>query len=233
LKETVNQTDYELIRSALSQKQNRYLLRKICWVLLVEGIETYIVRPSDPTGFDVLAESLRTTYNGIDSDVVIGTRGPIAPPEMCNGLVVPIVTFEQIHSLDIAPLIKGVGKYKKGKYKKVSKKGYNYTSHEQPLYSFMQIADNAGTEDEHRCLNYLLDKYPRYYEKTVEMDGKGYSLARVQVRPSRLSGARKIIDCIFSYTNRKTSVTEKWFCRADMTGMFPFIVSEMSPYYDR
>src|SRR5215211_1458227 len=143
LKEAVNKTDYELIRSALSQKQNRYLLRKMCWVLLVEGIETYIVRPSDPIGFDSLAESLRTEYNGIDSDVVIGRRGPIAPAEMCNGLMVPIVTFEQIHSLDMATLIKGVGKHKKGKYKKVSKKGYNYTSPEQPLYTFMQIADNA------------------------------------------------------------------------------------------
>jgi PatG Domain len=229
LKETVNQTDYELIRAALSQKQNRYLLRKICWVLLVEGIETYIVRPSDPIGFDILAESLRTTYNGIDRDVVIGTRGPTAPPEICNGLVVPIVTFEQIHSLDIATLIKGVRKNKKGKYKK----GYNYTSPEQPLYTFMQIADNAGTADEHRCLNYLLDKYPRYYERTLEMDGKGYSLTKVEVRPSRLSGAHKILDCIFSYTNRKTSITERWFCRADITEMFPFIVSEMSPYYDR
>jgi hypothetical protein len=27
--------------------------------------------------------------------------------------------------------------------------------------------------------------------------------------------------------------TEKGRRRADMTGMFPFIVSEMSPYYDR
>jgi hypothetical protein len=97
----------------------------------------------------------------------------------------------------------------------------------------MQIADNAGTADEHRCLNYLLDRYPRYYEKTVEMNDKGYSLTKVELRPSRLSGAREILDCIFSYTNRKTSVTEKWFCRADMTEMFPFIVSEMSQYYDR
>ena len=30
--------------------------------------------------------------NGVD--VVIGTRGPIAPPEMCNGLMVPIVGFD-------------------------------------------------------------------------------------------------------------------------------------------
>ncbi len=65
------------------------------------------------------------------------------------------------------------------------------------------------------------------------MNDKDYSFTKVEVRPSRLGRARKILDCIFSYTNPKTSVTGKWFCRADITEMFPFIVSEMSPYYDR
>ena len=32
-----------------------------------------------------------------DIDVVIGMRGPIAPPEMCNGLMIPIVAFDQIY----------------------------------------------------------------------------------------------------------------------------------------
>jgi hypothetical protein len=29
-----------------------------------------------------------------DADVVVGVRGAIAPPELCNGLMVPIVMFE-------------------------------------------------------------------------------------------------------------------------------------------
>jgi hypothetical protein len=53
------------------------------------------------------------------------------------------------------------------------------------------------------------------------------------VRPSPLSGTRKIMDCIFSYTNRNTDFTEKFFVRVDVTEEFPFLVAKLSPYYDR
>ncbi len=35
-------------------------------------------------------------------------RGPIAPPEMCNGLMAPIVVFDQIYSFDRDALIKAI-----------------------------------------------------------------------------------------------------------------------------
>jgi hypothetical protein len=53
------------------------------------------------------------------------------------------------------------------------------------------------------------------------------------VLPSPLSGTRKIVDCIFSYTNRNTDFTEKFYVRCDVTEEFPFLVTKMSPYYDR
>jgi PatG C-terminal len=53
------------------------------------------------------------------------------------------------------------------------------------------------------------------------------------VRPSSLSGVRNIVDVIFSYTNRATDVTEKFFVRVDVTEEFPFLVTKLSPYYDR
>jgi PatG C-terminal len=55
----------------------------------------------------------------------------------------------------------------------------------------------------------------------------------VEVRPSRLSGVHRIVDVIFSYTHRQTDVTEKFFVRVDVTEEFPFLVTRLSPYYDR
>jgi hypothetical protein len=46
-------------------------------------------------------------------------------------------------------------------------------------------------------------------------------------------GTRKIVDVVFSYTNRKSDVTDKYFVRVDVTEEFPFLVSKMSPYYER
>jgi hypothetical protein len=41
------------------------------------------------------------------------------------------------------------------------------------------------------------------------------------------------VDVIFSFTNRATDVVEKQFLRVDVTEEFPFLVTKMSPYYDR
>jgi len=50
---------------------------------------------------------------------------------------------------------------------------------------------------------------------------------------AKLSGTRKVVDIIFSYTNRNTDVTEKFFVRVDVTEEFPFLVTKLSPYYHR
>lgn len=35
-------------------------------------------------------------------------KGPIAPPEVCNGLMIPILVFDQIYSFDRDALIKTI-----------------------------------------------------------------------------------------------------------------------------
>jgi PatG C-terminal len=236
--DTTGQTDYEAMRTALSQRQNRYLLRQICWVFTIEGLETYIVRPRDPSDFDLLVDALRTPPRGTDIDVIIGTRGPIATPEMCGGLVLPIVIFEQIYSFDVDTLMKALPDPEKksnkagGGENSGNQSDYRAKS-EELFYNIMQMADNAGGTDEHRALNYIAVRYPAYYEKTAEMNDRDFSLTGVEIRPSRLSGTRKIVDCIFSYTNRKSDFEEKWFCRVDVTEIFPFLVTKMSQFYDR
>jgi hypothetical protein len=95
------------------------------------------------------------------------------------------------------------------------------------------MADNAGATDEHRALNYLVVRYPAIYATAAEAFGRNASLTAVEVHPSPLSGTRKIVDVVFSFTNRNTDVTEKFFVRVDVTEEFPFLVTKMSPYYDR
>jgi hypothetical protein len=97
----------------------------------------------------------------------------------------------------------------------------------------MLMTDNAGATDENRALNYLAMRYPAIYARATEQFGRDFSLSGVEVRPSTLSGTRNIADVIFSYTNRNTDYTEKFFVRCDITEEFPFLVTKMSPYFDR
>jgi len=97
----------------------------------------------------------------------------------------------------------------------------------------VQIADNAGSRDEHRALNYLAVRYHAIYALAHEQHQRNSFLRGVDVRDSRLSGPRKVADVIFSFSNIRTDVTEKYFVRVDVTEQFPFLVTKLSPYYDR
>src|SRR4029077_19895878 len=98
--DTAGKTDQQTFHAVLSKRENRYLVRQLCWVLSIQGLDTYLLLPRDPADIDLLVEAIRPAPNPNDIDVVIGMRGPIAPPTMCNGLVVPIVIFDQIYSFD-------------------------------------------------------------------------------------------------------------------------------------
>ncbi len=225
--ETAGLSDRQALQSVLAERQNRYLVRQLCWVLTIEGLDTYILAPRDPADFDLLVEAVRPAPRPADVDIVIGIRGPIAPPEMCNGLMVPVVVFDQIYSFDTDALIKAIPRPQGMAAEKFE------PAAEELFYRIMQMADNAGATDEHRALNYLAVRYPAIYATTAERFGENSSLAGVEVRPSRLSGVRRIFDVIFSYTNRQTDVTEKYFVRVDVTEEFPFLTTKMSHYYDR
>ncbi len=224
---TKGKTDREAMQAVLSARENRYLARQLCWVLTLQGLETYLLTPRDSADFDLLVEAVRPTPRPTDLDVVIGSRGPIAPPEMCNGLMVPIVFFDQIYSFDRDALIKSIPRPEK-----VAAKQFQPAA-EELFDRIMQMTDNAGATDEYRALNYLAVRYPAIYARVAEQFAANASLSAVEVRPSPLSAVRKIVDVIFAFTNRNTDVTEKFFVRVDVTEEFPFLVTKMSPYYDR
>jgi hypothetical protein len=225
--DTVGLTDRQAVQKVLAQRQNRYLARQLCWVMTIEGLETYILVPRDPADIELLVESVRPTPTLMDLDVVIGTRGPLAPAEMCNGLMIPIVVFDQIYSFDRDALIKAIPRPEN-----IEERNFGPAS-EQLFDRIMQLADNAGATDEHRAVNYLAVRYQAIYANAADAFAGNSSLTAVDVASSPLSGTRKVVDVIFSYTNRNTDVTEKFSVRVDVTEEFPFLVTKLSPYYDR
>ena len=225
--ETAGKTDQQTFHAVLSKRENRYLVRQMCWVFSVQGLETYLLVPRDTADLDQLVEAIRPAPSPGDIDVVIGLLGPVAPPEMCNGLMVPIVAFDQIYSFDRTALIKAIPRPEK-----VSAEKFGLAA-EEVFDRIMQMTDNAGATDDHRALNYLTMRYPAIYAKAAEQFARDFSLTGVEVRPSPLSGTRNIVDVVFAYTNRNTDFTEKFGVRCDVTEEFPFLVTKLSPYYDR
>jgi hypothetical protein len=222
--ETINLTDRQVLREVL--QQNRYLVKQLCWVMTVVGLETYIVVPRDPTDWSLLVETLRPNPRAGDVDLIVGTRGPLAPTELCNGLIVPIVAFDQLYSFDRDSLIRSIPRPEGIPAERFAEAAA------EVFDRIILMTDNAGAADEHRALNYLTVRYPAIYAAVAEAFHRNRSLTAVDVRASALSGVRNIVDVIFSFTDRTTDVIEKQFLRADVTEEFPFLVTRLSPYYD-
>lgn len=225
--EITSMTDRQAIHTFLSQRQNRYLVRQLCWILTIEGLETYILVPRDPADYDLLLEAASPMHSSADLDVVIGIRGPIASPEMCNGLMVPIVVFDQIYSFDRTILIQSSPRPE-------TLAAEQFTPATEELFDqIMQMADNTGATDEHRALNYCAIRYLPIYTMATEACDRNCSLTSLEARLSQPSNTRKIVKVIFCFTNRDTDITEKYFVRVDVTEKFPFLLTKMLPYWEQ
>jgi hypothetical protein len=225
--ETTSLTDRQAIHTLLSQRQNHHLVRQLCWILTIEGLETYILVPRDPADYDLLLEAASPMHSSADLDVVIGIRGPIASPEMCNGLMVPIVVFDQIYSFDRTILIQSSPRPE-------TLTAEQFTPATEELFDrIMQMADNTGATDEHRALNYCAIRYSAIYAMATEAYDRNCLLTSLEARLSQSSNTRKIVKVIFCFTNRDTDITEKYFVRVDVTEKFPFLLTKMSPYWEQ
>jgi hypothetical protein len=215
-------TDKQALQRVLEQRQNRYLLRQLCWVMSIQGIDTYILAPRDPADADLLPQAAQA-----DIVVVVGIRGPIANPDICNGLMVPIVAFDQIYWFRRDELVKEIPRPEK-----LNEEAFTQAAGE--LFDrVMQVTDNAGATDRDRALNFLSVRYDAIYGTVANQYAANASLTAIDVQASPLSGTRKLADVIFSFTDRQTDVVEKFFTRVDVTEEFPFLHTKLSPYYDR
>ncbi|SDJ27280.1 hypothetical protein SAMN05192558_11430 [Actinokineospora alba] len=225
--DTAGLTDRETAHAVLSDPANRYLARQLCWVFSIEGQESYLLLPRDATDLDMVIEAIRPAPVSGDIDVIIGAAAGLAPADMCNGLIVPMLAFDQVYSFDTESFIAAIPRPEA-----LAENDFQAAARE--LFArIQQLADNAGATDEHRAVNYLAMRYPAIYAHATEQFARSLSLTGVEVTPSRLSGVRTLVNVVFTYTHRTTGVTEKHAARVDVTEQFPFLASPLAPYYDR
>jgi hypothetical protein len=207
----------------LQDPANRHIVRQMCWVFTVQGLDTYILIPSDPQDFDRLVEALRPAPRATDVDVVTGIKGPLAPPEMCNGLVVPYVSFDRVFSFDVASLIGALeapAEIDQERWQTIA---------EELFDRVYNAAATTGESPEGRALTYISTQYQEPYHRTAAMYAENFRLSSLVARISPLSGPRTIVDVVFTYTNRETDFEESWMCRIDATGEWLFLVQGLQP----
>jgi len=195
-------------------------------VLNIRGFDTYFVLPRDPRDLDLLIDSVRGIYEPGAMDVVVGLRGSLAPPTYCNGLVLPLVAFDQVWSFDRDSLIGELTP-------PPSVPEPQFREHASAVLEYiLQIADNAGATDEHRALNYLAVRYDGVYRLAAEQSyTRDAFLSQVLVRRDPLSTTSGVVRVIFGFVSRETDVTEWFSLKVEVGGEWPFLVTRLSPYF--
>ncbi|MEM9598788.1 MAG: hypothetical protein AAGD06_31260 [Acidobacteriota bacterium] len=150
--ETANLTDGQVLHDVLCRPENRYLAREMCWVFAVEGIDTYLLEPRSEHELDQLITTVRPD-TGLDVDVVIGSRGSVAPPDRCNGLMLPTVMCDQVFTFDVDSFIDTIPRPAS-----ITEDAFGDAAREL-FFRVMQLTDNVGSEPEHRAINYLTLRY--------------------------------------------------------------------------
>lgn len=141
--------------------------------------------------------------------------------------MVPMVIFDQLYSFDVDTLLEALSR-------PAGAKADQWKAATQEVFGrITQMNHNAGATDADRALNYLSVRYPGTYQNAAERFATNCSLTGVEVRPSRLSSTRDIVDVGFTYADRKTDVSDREFVRVDVTEEFPFPVSKLVPYFER
>jgi hypothetical protein len=236
--------DKRLVFETLSRAENLYIAREMCWVLQKGAgkVDYFIVKPRSYEELTGLIESI-APRDDFDFDVIIGLRGPVAPPDMCNGLRLPVVICSEAFDFTDREMIAAIELAVEEEDEDGDGDEDKTTIWATDIFwEIIKLTNNTGDTDEYRAINFLATRYLGIYQTTYYLkykaaglithaDPSGYSLMRVAAQPAVVQGTRKILDVIFTYRGNSTNAMLQWFCSVDVTGLFPALVTPMTRHY--
>lgn len=210
-------------RKTLTRPENRYLVRELCWVLTVDGIDSYVLAPSDPTDIALLADAIRPNSDGQNIDAVVGRiRESLSSAAPCSPIRLPLLAFDQLHSFDTLSFAKGV---QEADAEKVEESFVV-----DVLQRLTSLGGSLGLAAEHRALNYLILRYPKLYHLSSKKASEGLSLQVVRFLRPAAAGGRVLVDVLLTFISNVDSRSERWSVRVDVTDKYPFLRGALSPH---
>jgi hypothetical protein len=202
-------------------EESPHLAAHVCYLLLVGGLPAYVLGPTSPSTRDALFEALEQADRPDHSTLIIGRRGPLAPPSACAGVLAPVVACSQVWSFSLAERNAELAGYLPDKAPAAKAAKLQQVAHE----IFDQVAmstENLGATDAHRALNYVLLQNPGLFLAVAERSGS-HVLDRIETRHVHGLGTRSVVAVILTFVDVKTGVPERLFCRVDVTEQWPFL----------
>ena len=155
--ETKGRSDSQVFRDVVLLPENRYLSRKLCWVFLVSGLETFILVPRETQDLQLLLSTLSNEPSSEKDAVLIGTKLGLAPEGMCGCLRLPMVVIGHMYSFLRKEFLNAIGA---GAGNKTDDNAEPSTLAEI-FERVLQSTDNVGLSAGDRALNFSRSDTPR------------------------------------------------------------------------
>jgi hypothetical protein len=237
----------------LSQAQNLYIAREMCWTFQVSTFPSYILQPRSDRELINFIRAL-APRDDITFDTIVGLRGPVAAPELCNGLGLPVVLCDMVDTFTYEELVNTVVDAVLAAYPTPSQSEPLSPSEIQAnvgqiLSGLTPLLHNEGVTDAQRAVNFLITHDMDLYTMSwLLMFGnesyqtaygvkppQTFSFVGLRTQPQRLSGASATIDIILTYQGDKENTSRQYFTSVNVQGEFPYILqpdSGMIRYYN-
>lgn len=218
--------------------QNLYIAKQMVWVFKAGGLDLYILAPDTYETLEAFIDSLAPSTAGLFFQAVIGIQLSITGELPDNDTFLPIVLCKQTFIIDSNGMTKNIQDAVKNiKLKPPSIKEVNTLL----LNPMMKLVQNPGHTDSKRAINFSLIRCPDTYSAFWQMfkgglrsapkDLAGFSFHGVQATPSSIQGSGMSYDIIFTFWGNSTNRPVKLYCKVDVKGQFPFLLSSMERYF--
>jgi hypothetical protein len=225
----------ENIYPLLILSENRHLAREIDWLLSIDGVVTYQLKPESEACLDELIASLKPQADALGFHIAVGKLseelvGFQKPPKLlCQHIMLKPQSF----------LIAGITAALKTYAPNDSCDQTLLT--EKVMAPILSHTYNLGIGDAERALNYVCWNYPDIYAVAYKMllggfdndckDAQGFSLEDIFYEPYRLQGQQQIYQVVFEFKGNSSDLRCRWFCRVDASTEYPTLQHGMQRYH--
>jgi hypothetical protein len=218
-------TDGQTMHAVLSQRQNRYLARKLCFLHTPYGSGTapaYVLVPEAPEDLDLLIDTLKRSPSASEFDVVKGQVVGIAPPAMCNTMQLPLVAFSQLYSF-------GVGDFVKSIPRPAETPAADFEAAcDEVFHRALRIASNASGPM--LALSYALLSYAGLYNLVAQKYSENSSLANVSVQQSPANP--DLAEVRLKFVKRDNGYSESYCFGVNYAGPFQHLEEPLHPCFE-
>lgn len=203
---------------------NLHIAKFSCFILTVDGIPAYIVRPTGSLILENLIKALDHEPKEQKWVAIVGKRGSMANPATTNGVVAPEMFCDIVYVFDVEQLMENLIKQVKPI---LENRKWDTTEFfkigSRLFYSIVGSPDNLGSMDGQRALNYLAIQHPGPYLAAMEYDEKA-RLESIDTRLMEGPAGQKIVTVILKFVDRLTGMASQVCTRVDVTEEWPFSV---------